>query len=58
MKNARCKLEYHCSFGLKFNVPVDFLSLRSKLIFLFAKFSSSGVAKPLNKMMNLKAFLN
>ena len=27
--NARCKLEHHCSFGLKFNVPVDFLSLRS-----------------------------
>ena len=27
--NARCKLKHHCSFGLKFNVPVDFLSLRS-----------------------------
>ena len=22
--NASCKLEQHCSFGLKFNVPVDF----------------------------------
>ena len=27
--NARFKLEYHCSFGLKFYVPVDFLWLRS-----------------------------
>ena len=27
--NARCKLEHHCSFDLKFYVPVDFLSLRS-----------------------------
>ena len=27
--NARCKLEEHCSFGSKFNVPGGFLSLRS-----------------------------
>ena len=26
--NTRCKLEDHCSFGSKFNVPVGFLSLR------------------------------
>ena len=56
--NARCKLEHHCSFGLKFNVLVDFLLLRSWLISLFAKFSSNGVAKTVNKIMNLKAFLN
>ena len=31
--SARCKLEHHCSFGLKFNVPVDFLSLRTWLKF-------------------------
>ena len=27
--NASCKLEDHCSFGSKFNVPVGFLSLRN-----------------------------
>ena len=27
-------------------------------IFLFAKFSSSGVAKTVNKMINLKSFLH
>ena len=30
--NVRCKLEHHCSFGLKFNVPGGFPSLRSWLI--------------------------
>ena len=29
--NARCKLECHCSFGFKFNVPVRGLSIALKL---------------------------
>ena len=57
--NTRCKLEDHCSFGSKFNVPVGFLSLRSLLKFAnVRKFSSSGVAKTVNKMINLTAFVN
>ena len=31
------KLEHHCRFGLKFNVPVDFLPLRSLLKLLVHK---------------------
>ena len=52
--NARCKLEHHCSFGLKFNVPVDFLLLRSQLKLLVRKFSLSGVAKAVNKMGKIR----